>query len=93
MLFKRDVIPGVDNRFEVTIETEGDWVGRCAELCGTYHSMMNFEVRGVSPENYERYLALRKEGRSTPEALAGIGEPAFATTTEPFNTERKRTAS
>jgi cytochrome c oxidase subunit 2 len=94
MLFKRDVIPGVGNRFEVTIEREGAFVGRCAELCGTYHSMMNFEVRAVSPEEYQRYLALRKEGKSTPEALAGIGEDPLAVTTKPFDTDRgKRTAS
>jgi cytochrome c oxidase subunit 2 len=94
MLFKRDVIPGVENTFEVTIEREGAFVGRCAELCGTYHSMMNFEVRAVSPEEFERYLALRKEGRSTPEALSAIGEEPLAVTTKPFDTDRgKRTAS
>ena len=39
MLFKRDVFPGnVVNQFETTILTEGAYVGRCAELCGTYHS-------------------------------------------------------
>ncbi len=51
-LFKLDVIPGNendrDNVFEVTIDEEGSYVGRCAELCGTYHAFMNFEVRAVS---------------------------------------------
>ena len=59
-LFKRDVIPygtdaeqdesGLrDNRFEFTATQTGSYVGRCAELCGTYHSQMNFEVRVVTP--------------------------------------------
>ncbi len=49
LLFKRDVFPGnVHNAFQVTIVKEGAYVGRCAELCGTYHSMMNFELRAVS---------------------------------------------
>ena len=42
LLFKRDVIPGRTNSFEVTIDKEGSYVGRFAELFGTYHSNMNF---------------------------------------------------
>ena len=30
----------------------GSYVGRCAELCGTYHSQMNFEVRVVSQQTF-----------------------------------------
>ena len=58
-LFKRDVIPGRENQFEVTMspDAEGVYVGRCAELCGVDHSRMNFELRVVSPEEYEQYLA------------------------------------
>lgn len=64
--FKRDTFPhpennGQDNVFQNTIDREGSFVGRCAELCGTYHSMMNFEVRALSPERFERYLDLRAE--------------------------------
>jgi cytochrome c oxidase subunit II len=88
MLFKRDVFPGnIENRFQVTIEREGAYVGRCAELCGAYHSMMNFEMRVVSPEEFDRYLQLRQEGSSTPEALREIGEAAYATETRPFQRE------
>jgi len=89
LLFKRDVFPGnVYNSFEVTIEKEGPYVGRCAELCGTYHSMMNFELRAVTPAKYQQFLALKQQGKSTPEALQGIGEAPLATTTTPFNTDR-----
>ncbi len=65
LLFKRDVFPGnVTNRFEVTINSgaEGAYVGRCAELCGTYHSQMNFELRAVSPTQYDQFLALKRQG-------------------------------
>src|SRR5262249_8438308 len=35
LLFKRDVFPGnVVNQFEVTLDSTGSYVGRCAELCG-----------------------------------------------------------
>jgi cytochrome c oxidase subunit II len=90
LLFKRDVFPGsIRNVFEVkNIETEGRYVGRCAELCGTYHSMMNFEVRAVTPEKYDQFLAAKRSGKSTQDALAAIGEDPRATTTVPFETKR-----
>lgn len=91
LLFKRDVFPGsVRNSFEVTldIDREGSYVGRCAELCGTYHSMMNFELRAVAPDQYDRYLAALQDGMSQSQALASIGQEPFATTTQPFDTRR-----
>ncbi len=90
LLFKRDVIPGRVNSFQVTIDTTGSYVGRCAELCGTYHSGMNFELRAVSWDKYQRFLAAKKTGSSTPDALRVIGEQPYATTTKPFETDRGR---
>ncbi len=85
MLFKRDVIPGVTNQFEATVDREGAYVGRCAELCGAYHSMMNFEVRAVTPEQYQQYMTLREQNLDTTEALkAVIGGTGLAVTTSPF---------
>lgn len=93
-LFKRDVIPGqnfgYDNDFEVTIEQEGAYVGRCAELCGIYHSTMNFEVRAVSPEVFDEYIAARASGLGNAQALESVGEPGLAQTTTPFDTDRTR---
>jgi cytochrome c oxidase subunit 2 len=89
MLFKRDVFPGnVVNEFQTTILQPGQYVGRCAELCGTYHSMMNFEVRAVSPEQFAQFIAAKSAGKTTPEALTAIGEKPYATTTSPFETKR-----
>ncbi len=98
-LFKRDVIPygttGTtrDNQFEITATKKGNFVGRCAELCGTYHSQMNFEVRVVSMQTYTTYLAaLQKIGPIDParqsKALAAAGMSPYATSTHPFNTDR-----
>jgi cytochrome c oxidase subunit 2 len=87
-LFKLDVIPGNengrDNVFEVTVQEEGAYVGRCAELCGTYHAYMNFEVRAVSGEDYDAYLAARESGMDTFEALEEIGQPGLSSSTTPF---------
>ncbi len=91
LLFKRDVFPGnVTNSFEVTILKPGPYVGRCAELCGTYHSMMNFELRAVPQDEYQKFLAAKQSGMSTPEALTAAGDKygPLATTTTPFDTKR-----
>ena len=92
MLFKRDAFPGsTGNEFQITIIQEGRFVGRCAELCGTYHSMMNFEVVTVSPERYQQYVDALKSGKTQPEAMAAIGftgDQAYAVRTRPFPTER-----
>ncbi|TFV92103.1 cytochrome c oxidase subunit II [Blastococcus sp. CT_GayMR20] len=87
-LFKLDVIPGNengrDNVFEVTVREEGAYVGRCAELCGTYHAYMNFEVRAVSGDDYDAYLEARESGMGTFEALEEIGQPGLSSATTPF---------
>jgi len=90
LLFKRDVFPGsIRNEFEVSIDREGAYIGRCAELCGAYHSMMNFELRVVTADKYERFLATKANGSTTPDALTAIGEEPLATTTSPFPTKRE----
>lgn len=54
--FKMDVVPGRENTFDMTPTREGTFTGRCAELCGLYHSRMIFKVNVVSPEEYEAHL-------------------------------------
>ncbi|MGV0383431.1 aa3-type cytochrome oxidase subunit II [Corynebacterium sp. 22_2729] len=100
-LFKRDVFPHPEaNRseriFQVeSIDQEGAFVGRCAEMCGTYHAMMNFELRVVSPEKFEQYMKFRQDNPEAPnsEALKSIGEQPYATSTHPFNSDRTGTRS
>jgi cytochrome c oxidase subunit 2 len=97
LLFKRDVFPSPtknqNNQFQIRPTVRGSYVGRCAELCGTYHSQMNFEMRVVSASDYTRYLdALTGFGNADPDrqakALSAIGQSPQATTTKPFETDR-----
>jgi cytochrome c oxidase subunit 2 len=61
LLFKRDVIPGRINEFEVrqiNASAAGHtYVGRCAELCGVDHDRMYFNFKVVAPAEYDRYIA------------------------------------
>jgi cytochrome c oxidase subunit II len=88
-LFKLDVIPGnengINNVFQVTVQKTGFYVGRCAELCGSYHAFMNFQVDTVTPQQYDAYLAARSSGMDTHSALVSIGLPGDATVTHPFD--------
>jgi cytochrome c oxidase subunit 2 len=62
-LYKLDVIPGVRNRFQIVPQTIGTYRGKCAELCGEYHSRMLFTVKVVTPAQYTSYIAsLRAKG-------------------------------
>ncbi len=98
-LFKRDVYAHPDanqqqRAFQIEeIEKEGAFVGRCAEMCGTYHAMMNFELRAVSPEDFTEYMKFRTENPEAPnsEALKHIGQEPYATSTHPFNSDRTGT--
>jgi cytochrome c oxidase subunit II len=56
-LQKRDLIPAVDNAFDVLVEREGAWRGRCAEYCGLDHWKMLFDVRAVPAEEFDEWLA------------------------------------
>ncbi len=70
-LMKMDVVPGRDNHFSLTPNREGTFVGRCAELCGTYHSRMLFQVKVVSESEYADHLkSLQQQGNIGP-ALGG----------------------
>jgi cytochrome c oxidase subunit 2 len=54
--FKMDVVPGKVNTFDLSPTREGVFTGRCAELCGLYHSRMIFKVHVVSRAEYDSHL-------------------------------------
>lgn len=62
-LYKKDMIPGKTNYWYFIPEKEGSYVGKCAELCGEYHSLMLFNVEVVSQAEYDQQMqALRDAG-------------------------------
>nr|WP_254367670.1 cytochrome c oxidase subunit II [Microbacterium sp. NC79] len=84
-LYKKDMYIGHDNYWSFTPTREGKYAGKCAELCGEYHSMMLFNVEVVSEAEYDEYLAsLEALGQTGPiqdeydrlQNLPGVGAPA-----------------
>ncbi|WP_457971492.1 aa3-type cytochrome oxidase subunit II [Arthrobacter sp. D1-17] len=65
-LQKRDLYPGASqlNRYiNITPGRVGDFDGKCAELCGEYHSEMLFRVKVVSEQEYADHIReLRDRG-------------------------------
>lgn len=74
--YKLDVIPGRANSFDVTPNKLGTFSGKCAELCGTYHSAMLFTVHVVTEADYIAYLNTLKAAGQTGEIKA----PAYPNT-------------
>ena len=54
--FKRDVVPGHPNHFQVTTTTASTSIGHCSELCGLYHSRMLFRVKIVPKAEYNAWI-------------------------------------
>ena len=64
-LKKLDMIPGRVNTFQVVTTEEGVFQGKCAELCGAYHSQMLFQVEVVPQAEYDQFVAdLEASGNS-----------------------------
>ena len=78
-LYKKDMIPGKTNHWYVTPEKEGTYRGKCAELCGEYHSLMLFTVKVVSQAEYDAQMQKLRDqdmtGRLGPEYNANQNLP------------------
>jgi cytochrome c oxidase subunit 2 len=64
-LMKMDTIPGIQNKFQVRPQKLGEFKGKCAELCGEFHSEMLFNVKVVTRAEYDAHIAdLKAQGQS-----------------------------
>jgi cytochrome c oxidase subunit 2 len=70
-LYKKDMIPAKSNYMYFIPLEEGTYHGKCAELCGEYHSLMLFTVKVVSQDEYDHQMQLLRdagnEGQLGPE--------------------------
>jgi cytochrome c oxidase subunit II len=55
-LFKRDVIPGRTNQFELNLDADKaghTYIGRCTEFCGLNHDQMIFHLKVVTQAEFD----------------------------------------
>jgi cytochrome c oxidase subunit 2 len=77
-LFKRDVVPGRINTFEFDVSADQagqTFRGQCAELCGSGHASMLFDVHALAPDAFDAWLAASiEQANASPPPPPG-GEP------------------
>jgi cytochrome c oxidase subunit 2 len=61
---KQDAVPGQPNVIKTHTQEVGTYQGYCAEFCGVSHSQMYFEVKIVSPQEYQQFLDEQQNGSS-----------------------------
>lgn len=77
---KHDNNPGQTTHLVLEADKEGTYSGRCAELCGSSHALMYFNVIAVSPDDFKGWISKYKQGPSGQEnasASAKSGEKIF----------------
>jgi cytochrome c oxidase subunit 2 len=65
LLFKRDAIPGRTSTFTFTPTELGTFHAQCAEFCGLWHSKMTFEVRVVTPPDYQTWITQERKAAAS----------------------------
>jgi len=54
---KTDVVPGQHNVMWLTSDQVGEYLGQCAEFCGTQHALMRFKVFVDSQADFDAWVA------------------------------------
>ena len=62
---KQDAIPGFIRDAWFKSETTGTFRGQCVELCGKDHAFMPIVVKVVTQEEYDAWLASKKQGAAS----------------------------
>ena len=81
---KLDVNTDNVNTFYLTFDKESDeledgvFYGKCAELCGPSHALMDFKVKSITPDEFDQWVAAMQEEATPAEGeLAQTGEELF----------------
>jgi len=76
---KTDLISGRTNFMWLEATEPGTYIGKCAELCGDGHGVMDFLVVAQEPADFEQWVANMKNPQTEPtSALSEQGQQVFA---------------
>ena len=83
-LYKKDVVPGRVNEFDVNVTTPGRYGGQCAEFCGLGHADMQFTVNAVSRAEFDAWVTEQQQAvpsaAPAPSGAPGINLSAVSVT-------------
>jgi cytochrome c oxidase subunit 2 len=75
---KRDVVPHRVNRLVLTPDTPGEYIGQCAEYCGTSHANMRFRAIVHTKESWSEWVAAQQAPPAEPtDPVAQKGKEIF----------------
>lgn len=63
---KVDMIPGKTNTLVLQADAAGEYIGECAEFCGTQHAKMQLRLIAQPADEFEEWLARQAEPAPTP---------------------------
>jgi cytochrome c oxidase subunit II len=75
---KTDNNPGIKNQMWIEADKEGIYFGKCAELCGSSHALMDFKVRVVDDAGFTAWIDDMKQQEEPATQLAKDGQEIFA---------------
>lgn len=73
---KTDTLPGLTNHMYFDAKEPGVYKGKCAELCGASHALMDFKVIAVPQDEYDAWIAEMTTPATVAEGVAA-GEELF----------------
>ncbi|HVX19956.1 MAG TPA: cytochrome c oxidase subunit II [Acidimicrobiales bacterium] len=68
--FSRYAQPGVTNQFNLDVIHPGTYRGQCTQFCGLYHSLMFFQVKAVTPAQFQAWVQQQQSQPSTSTSVA-----------------------
>ncbi|MHB8220046.1 MAG: cytochrome c oxidase subunit II [Acidimicrobiales bacterium] len=68
--FSRYALPGVTNQFDLNAVHTGTFRGQCTNLCGLYHSLMIFQVKAVTPSQFQAWIHQQQNAPNTSDSIA-----------------------
>ena len=88
---KQDAVPGETVKIHVTPSQIGDYVVRCAELCGLYHAYMETPVHVVRATDFETWVSQQQTVPTATPAQSYRG-PSQLAAVNPATERRSRSA-
>ncbi len=69
---KRDVLAGRTNRIVFTADSVGEFLGQCAEFCGSSHANMRLKVMVDTQSDFDEWVALQTSGPAPADSLTEL---------------------